>query len=193
MDLTAIAASLEASGLGEWMRSSVKALPVIEAIHVMAVAVVFGTILIVDLRLLGYPDVQRPFSRVSGELLPFTWIGFAVAVVTGVLMFIPNASTYVVNTAFGLKMLTLLGAGLNMGLFQFTTLRSIARWDAQRPVPAAGRVAGALSMVLWVGVIVFGRWVGFTKGYDFAIPDDMDFDFDFFDSCVRTARDLLRI
>jgi putative copper export protein len=195
VDLTALAASLEASGLGEWMRSSVKALPIIEAIHVMAVAVVFGTILIVDLRLLGYPDTQRPFSRLSGELLPFTWIGFVVAVITGVLMFIPNAGTYVVNTAFGLKMLTLLGAGLNMGLFQFTTLRSIARWDAQQPVPTAGRVAGALSIVLWVGVIVFGRWVGFTKGYDFTIPDDLDldFDFDFFDSCVRTARDLLRV
>jgi hypothetical protein len=194
VDLTAIAASLETSGLGEWMRSSLKALPVIEAIHVMAVSVVFGTILIVDLRLLGYPDTVRPFSRVSGELLPLTWVGFAVAVVTGGLMFVPNASTYVVNTAFGLKMLTLLGAGLNMALFQFTTLRSIAAWDTGVRVPTAGRVAGAISLVLWTGVIVFGRWVGFTKGYDFAIPEDMDFDFDFdfLDSCARAARDLLR-
>lgn len=191
MDLTAIAASLEGSGFGEWMRSSLKALPVIEAIHVMAVAVVFGTIFIIDLRLLGYADTRRPFSRLSGELVHWTWAGFAIAVVTGAMMFVPNASTYIVNTPFGLKMATLLGAGVNMAIFQFTTLRTINHWDANVPVPLAGRVAGALSIVLWTGVIVFGRWIGFTKGYDFSIPEDMDFDFDFLEGCLRSLRDRL--
>ncbi len=193
MSLTAIAASLESSGFGEWMRSSLKALPIIEAIHVMAIAVVFGTILIIDLRLLGYPDTRRPFTRLSNELLRWTWAGFAVAVLTGSMMFVPNASTYVVNTAFGLKMGALLGAGLNMAVFQFTTLRSVANWDANARVPLAGRVTGALSIALWTCVIVFGRWIGFTKGYDFAIPEDMDFDFDFLESCLRTLRDVTRV
>jgi hypothetical protein len=189
VDLTAFAQMLEASSLAEWMRGSLKALPVIESIHVMAVALVFGTIFIVDLRLLGYPNTRRPFTRESGELLQWTWVAFAVAVVTGSLMFVPNASRYVVNTAFGLKMLTLLCAGLNMAIFQFTTFRTVARWDAGSPVPLAGRVAGALSIVLWTSVIVFGRWIGFTKGYDFSVPEDIDFDF--LDGGLRFLTDLL--
>lgn len=177
MDLTAFAEFLYQSAFSEWMRGSVKALPIIEAVHVMAVAVVFGTILIVDLRLLGYLDTTRPFSRVSAETLRWTWVGFAVAVVTGVLLFVPNARTYVVNTAFGLKMGALAGSGLNVAIFQFTTLRRVSTWDTNQATPLGARIAGVVSIVLWTCVIVFGRWIGFTKGYDFSVPTDLDLGF----------------
>lgn len=172
-----IAEALKASSLSEWMRGSLRALPVIESIHVMAVAVVFGTIAIIDLRLLGMRDTNRPFTRVFRELLPYTWAGFGVAAVTGALMFLPNAPTYVVNTAFGLKLGSLALAGVNMAVFEFTLLRSVAEWDTANPVPARARVAGAVSLLIWTGVIVFGRWIGFTKGYDFSVPKELDLDF----------------
>lgn len=189
MDLTAIAEALERSGISEWMRASLKALPIIESIHVMAVAVVFGTIVIVDLRLLGYPDTGRPFTRTFNELARWTWAGFATALVTGTLMFLPNATTYVVNTAFALKMTALLCAGVNMAVFQFTILRRVAAWDVGVPMPLAARVAGGVSILLWTSVIVFGRWIGFTKGYDFEIPEDMDFDF--LEGCLHCLRDVM--
>jgi hypothetical protein len=179
--LMALADFLHQSAVSEWMRTSLKALPIIEAIHVMAVITVFGTILLVDLRLLGWLDRDRPFTRVFTEILHWTWIAFAVAVVTGVLLFMPNARTYVVNTAFGLKMASLLLAGINMSVFQFTTLKTVARWDANLPVPLGGRIAGGLSILTWTCVIIFGRLIGFTKGYDFSVPEDIDFDFQ---SCV---------
>jgi hypothetical protein len=159
------------------MRASLKALPVIEAIHVMAVATVFGTILLVDLRLLGYPSTRRPFTRVSGELLRWTVPAFCVAAVTGALMFMPNATTYIRNTPFALKMVALVCSGLNVAIFQLTIFRRVAEWDANTPVPLAGRIAGALSILLWTSVIVLGRWIGFTKGYDFSVPEEIDFEF----------------
>jgi hypothetical protein len=165
------------------MQGSLKALPIIESIHVMAIVTVFGTILLIDLRLLGLYDTNRPFTRVFGDVLHWTWIAFAVAVVTGVLLFIPNAPRYVVNTAFGLKMALLVCAGLNMAVFEFTTLKKVAIWDSQIPVPTAARVAGILSLVLWTSVLVCGRVIGFTKGYDFSVPDDIDFDF--LNSCIE--------
>jgi hypothetical protein len=177
MSLLSLAEALHASPLAEWMRSSLKAMPVVEALHVMAVAVVFGTILFVDLRLLGMPDTKRAFTRISGELLRFTWSAFAVAVGTGVLMFLPNAITYYSNTAFRLKLLALLAAGINTVIFQLFTLRSVAAWDRDRAVPAAARVAGLLSLVIWILVIALGRWIGFTKGYDFSVPEDVQFEF----------------
>jgi hypothetical protein len=156
----------------------------------MAVAVVFGTIFIVDLRLLGYRDMARPFSRVFGETLRWTWIGFGLAVVTGSLLFLPNARTYVANTAFALKMLGLLGAGINMAAFELTTRRTVASWDSNAQVPLGARIVGATSILIWTWVIVCGRWIGFTKGYDFTVPKEIDLDFEFSQGCLGCLGDI---
>lgn len=177
MNLLPLVEAIHASAIGEWMRSSLKAMPFIEALHVLAVAVVFGSIFIVDLRLLGFPNTKRAFTRVSDELLRLTWSGFAVAVVTGALMFAANAITYFNNTAFRLKLLALLAAGINMAIFQLVTLRGVTAWDKDRGTPAAARLAGLFSILLWITVIALGRWIGFTKGYDFSIPQDVQFEF----------------
>ena len=177
MDLLPFVERLHASALAEWIRGTLGAMTVIEAAHVLAISVVFGTILIVDLRLLGYPDTRRSFLRTSNEMLRLTWVAFALAVVTGALLFLPNAITYFGNTAFRVKLLVIVAAGLNMALFQFVTHKSVAKWDQGTQPPTAARVAGLLSILLWITVIVLGRWIGFTKGYDFAIPEDVQFDF----------------
>ncbi len=169
---------VQASGPAEWMRTSVKAMPIVESIHVLAAATVFGSILIVDLRLLGLRDASRAFTRVSNEMLRFTWAAFGLAVVTGALMFAANAQTYVVNTAFRLKLVALVLAGINMAIFQHLTFRGVAAWD-QKHSPAAGRMAGALSILLWIAVIFFARWIGFTKGYDFGVPAGSEVNFEF--------------
>jgi hypothetical protein len=170
---------IEASAPAVWMRTSVEAMPFVEALHVLAGATVFGTILIVDLRLLGLPNTRRPVTRVCREMLSLTWIAFAVSVCAGLLMFSANAHTYVGNTAFKLKMLALLGAGVNMAIFHGVTFRNVDRWDKDAPVPLGGRLAGAISILLWVCVIFLARWIGFTKGFDFHIPTNTHIDFQF--------------
>jgi Family of unknown function (DUF6644) len=179
MDPASIVQSIQASAPAEWMRTSVKAMPIVEAIHVLSAATVFGTILIVDLRLLGFPNTRRPFTRVSNELLRLTWAAFCVSVITGLLMFAANATTYFGNTAFRLKMVALLCAGLNMAIFQRITFRTVGAWDRAVPTPLAARLAGAVSILIWVAVICLARWIGFTKGYNFEVPDDVDLDFQF--------------
>ncbi|MEJ0035632.1 MAG: DUF6644 family protein [Gammaproteobacteria bacterium] len=169
---------IQDSGIAEWMRTSVKAMPVVESIHVLAAATVFGTIFIVDLRLLGVPNVRRPFTRISDEMLRLTWTAFFVALITGALMFAANANTYVENTAFRCKMVLLLLAGLNMAIFQLVTFRTVGNWNTDVRPPTAARVAGALSILVWLSVIFFARWIGFTKGYHFeAPPADVNFSF----------------
>jgi len=179
MDIAGLVHDIQSSAVGEWMRSSLKAMPVVEALHVLAATTVFGTVFVVDLRLLGFPDVKRAFTRISDEMLKLTWIAFGVAVITGSLMFAANAHTYFINTAFRLKMLALLCAGINMAIFQGVTFRGVAAWDLGRPSPRAARTAGVLSILIWVAVIVLARWIGFTKGYEFAVPDDPNIKFDF--------------
>ena len=179
MEVPAIIQSIQDSGIAEWMRSSVKAMPIVEALHVLAAATVFGTIFVVDLRLLGLPNPKRPFTRVSDEMLWLTWSAFAVAVVAGALMFAANAITYYGNTEFRLKMVALVFAGLNMAIFQGITYRSVGRWHSNAPTPLAARIAGALSITIWVTVICLARWIGFTKGYNFDVPQDVELDFKF--------------
>jgi hypothetical protein len=88
-------------------------------------------------------------------------------------MFTTSAQTYVGNTAFQLKAIALLAAGLNMAWYQVLMARGVAGWDLGAP-PRAARVAGLTSLLLWAAVVLLGRWIGFTKGYDFTIPPGVE-------------------
>ncbi|MEP7349915.1 MAG: DUF6644 family protein [Sphingorhabdus sp.] len=144
------------------IRENVNAFPVLESFHVLAIALVFGTILIVDLRLVGWASHRGSAQRLIAELLPYTWVAFVLAIISGTLMFISNAPAYANNTQFLLKLVAIAVAGLNMAVFHMTAFRKIAEWDESMPTPRAARTAGILSLILWVLVIFLGRWIGFT-------------------------------
>jgi hypothetical protein len=176
MSPQALVEAIQSSAVAEWMRATNPAMQLAEAAHVAAAVMVLGTVLIVDLRLLGLADLRLPYTRIGRGTLSLTWAAFAVAVVTGSLMFTTSAATYLANTAFQLKSLALLAAGINMALFQLATARSVAEWDSRAP-PLAARAAGLASLLLWAAVVLLGRWIGFTKGYDFTIPADVELPF----------------
>ena len=162
MDIPAWLKSLEETGLASGIRDSLYVFPILESIHVMALSVVFGTITVVDLRLLGFASSGRAFARMSSELLRITWGAFAVAALTGTLMFMTNARVYYNNTPFRLKMVLLALAGLNMALFHLTAGRSIARWEKAPAAPGIGRLTASLSLALWIAIVFAGRVIGFT-------------------------------
>jgi hypothetical protein len=173
MSMAAILETVEASAVAQWMRDTNPAMQLVEAAHVLAAVMVLGTVLIVDLRLLALTDRMRALTRVTRETLPLTWAAFVVAVGTGSLMFTTSAVTYFGNTAFQLKAFALLAAGLNMALFHLFAARGVAAWDLGRP-PRAVRLAGLTSLLLWAAIVLLGRWIGFTKGYDFTIPPGVE-------------------
>jgi hypothetical protein len=162
VDVTPWLKSLEDSGLATSVRNSLYIFPFVESVHVMALSLVFGTILVVDLRALGLASSQRGFTRMSSELLKITWGAFALSALTGGLMFTTNARVYAHNTAFLVKMALLALAGLNMAAFHVTAGRSVAQWDTARTAPRAGRITAALSIAVWVAIIFAGRVIGFT-------------------------------
>jgi hypothetical protein len=135
--------------------------PTIETLHVFALVLVVGTIMTVDLRLLGIANKDRPFSEVASEMLPWTWVAFAVAALAGLLMFSSKALTYYGNIPFRLKMVCLLLAGINMVVFHWLGTRHLEAWDRGRP-PRAAKLAGGASLLLWTTIVAAGRWIGFT-------------------------------
>ena len=150
------------SGVSSAIRNSLYDFPLLEAVHVIALTLVFGTIMIVDLRLLGVAGTDRHYGRVSADLLKWTWVAFALAVLTGSLMFTANPKVYFHNTFFRAKFAVMLLAGLNMLVFQLTVAKREGEWGENRRGPMRGRVAAMLSLGLWFTVIVLGRSVGFT-------------------------------
>jgi hypothetical protein len=153
------------TSFAESIRSSALAFPWLESIHVLAIALVLGTIAVADLRLLGLASLKRPVTQLLDEVLPVTWVAFGIALITGLAMFTSNAVEYAHNTPFQLKMLMLVLAGLNMVVFQLITFRGVGEWNEARATPPAARFAGAFSLVAWISIVAFGRWIGFTIGF----------------------------
>jgi hypothetical protein len=162
MDFSIWLKSLEDTGFATTVRNSLYLFPMLEAVHVMALSFVFGTIIVVDLRMLGVASRGRPFERLSGELLKWTWAGFALTALTGAMMFTTNARVYADNTAFRIKLVLLVLAGLNMTVFHLTAGRTTRLWDRLPSAPPLGRIAAVLSLALWIAIIFAGRVIGFT-------------------------------
>jgi hypothetical protein len=155
-------AYFEDSGLAESIRENDTLFPFIESVHVIAICLVVGSILVLDLRLLGLASVNRPVSRLAGAILPVTWGAFAVAVTSGFLLFISNASKYLANGYFVAKLVLICVAGLNMIIFHAISARDLPQWEKDRLPPVQARLAGAVSILLWIAVVACGRWIGFT-------------------------------
>ena len=151
-----LAAAMRGETVGtEWL------FPIVETLHVVALTLVVGSIAMLDLRLLGIASRETPVSRLSAEVLPWTWSGWCAAAVFGSLMFIARPDTYAGNPQFRLKLVCMGLAAINTLIFHFGTYRQVAHWDTTEP-PRAAKLAGALSLLLWIGVVFFGRWVGFA-------------------------------
>jgi hypothetical protein len=166
MSVADVLAALQHSALASAVRGDAAGydwlFPIIETAHVVALAVVFGTVAMVDLRLLGFGVPGSSVRKLASEVLPWTWGAFAFAAMSGSLLFASKANVYFTNHEFRMKFLALFLAGLNMLVFQFGAFRRVAEWDARRPPPIAARLAGGVSLLLWILVIFYGRWVGFT-------------------------------
>jgi len=166
LPLTAILERLEASSWATFIHDRAWAFTAVEVVHVFAASLLLGTIVIVDLRLLGRAASHRPVTDVAGSLLPFTWTAFVIAAAAGALLFMSRATAYAASPAFWSKMVLIALAGINMAVFEFVTVRGVARWNTDAAQPPAARLAGALSISCWVLVICFGRLIAFTLETD---------------------------
>ena len=164
MSIDALLNAVRTSSLGSMIRGETGSawwFPNIETIHVLAITVVVGSILMVDLRLVGLTSRDSAVSRLSREVLPYTWAAFAVAVMSGTLLFVSKPDIYFYNLQFRLKFLFMALAGMNMLIFHHGVYRRVLDWDRRLPPPPMARAAGLLSIALWIAVVFMGRWIGF--------------------------------
>lgn len=139
------------------LRESQYVMPWVYVVHVISMAMFAGTILMMDLRLLGIANMQTPFSQVQRRLFPWQMLGMAVSAITGVVLVYGSPLNYYANIIFWTKMFSMALAGLNALAFHFITEYTLVDWDTDAVLPVSAKLAGAVSLVLWVNVIVAGR------------------------------------
>ncbi len=163
MPLQSFCQAVELTSVGKAVQNSSWLFPAIETVHLSAMVAMVGAITAFDLRLLGLALRRESVSRLAERLLPTTWTTFAIMLVTGALLFSSQAaSKYCDNPAFRIKIIMIIVAGLNMSIFHFTVYRSVDAWDEAPVTPVWAKLAGSLSVLLWAGVVVAGRWIGFV-------------------------------
>ena len=144
------------------LHESQYAYPLIESIHVWTMAVFFGSVVMFDLRLLGVTMRKVPASEVVDRLLPLTIAAFVIMVISGTLLFFAIPLRSYQSIFFRFKMLLMLLAGLNVWIFHSRVYPKVVTWDVDGVPPRRARVAGAVSLVLWIGIIFSGRMIAYN-------------------------------
>jgi hypothetical protein len=152
---------LSSTPLATSIRESDSVFPMIETVHVLGITLLAGTVAAVDLRLLGFVLKREKISEVAAQVLPLTWAGFAVMFISGALLFLAEAAKSYGNTAFRIKVLLLLLAGVNPLIFHSTIYKSVGAWNDAAVVPWRARAAAVASLTLWSGIIVAGRAIAY--------------------------------
>lgn len=153
------ASQLEQTAFAVWMRQALWAYPAAEVGHLVGVALLVGSAVALDLRLLGLSP-QLSVRQLAAHVLPWAWRGFALVVATGGAMFAAHASEWWHNPVFPVKMVLVGLAGVNVWAFHRGAYRSVAAWDRGTP-PRAARVAGGVSLAVWVATVACGRLLAY--------------------------------
>ena len=148
----------EHTAVGNAIRSSLWLFPVIESFHLLALALIGGAVLIVDLRLLGFGLRRRPVAQLARDAQPWLVGSLVVMVASGILLFTSEAIKCYYSAAFRTKMTFLLPAIV----FTFTVRRKVAAADETRVGPLWGKLVALVSVTLWSVVGAAGRWIGFS-------------------------------
>jgi hypothetical protein len=144
------------------LRESFYTYPLVESVHVLTLCLFVGMSVLLDFRLLGLTLRRVPVSEMINRLLPWMQTGFAVMLVTGLLLFYAIPVRSYQNIFFRIKMTTLALAGLNAWLFHVGVHRRAAEWDLDRVPPKAARLAGTASLICWSVIIVAGRMIAYN-------------------------------
>jgi len=153
--------AIERSSVGDAVRLTPSLYPVLESLHVLGIALLVGSAVAVDLRLLGVGRSVLPVTVVARYLLPLSHIGFGLAVVTGLAMFTGVALQVGTSAAGPWKLGLIVVAGINIAVFHTGIYRTVDKWDIHTATPVRARIAAVVSVLTWTGVIIAGRFLAY--------------------------------
>jgi hypothetical protein len=152
---------LSETSFSVWLRQAPFNFPVLIILHVIAIALFGGVVVMGNLRVLGYALRSLPVSRVLDQFRPWKWVGFVLLLVTGILIMISDPMEYYDNIMNWIKIVTLLLTGVNALIFHYGAERTVADWEEAPVAPSGARGWAIRSLVLWITLVFMGRATAF--------------------------------
>jgi hypothetical protein len=153
---------LATTSLSHTIKSTGWIVPTLQTIHILSVAVVFSSAMLVDLRIFGLFERDEPLREVARRFLPPIWPVLGILLVTGSLQIIGEPRRVLLNSTFYLKMALLLVAILLTAGLQ-AALAAAPAWEEDRSRRIAGRTLATVSILVWCGILFAGRWIAYTQ------------------------------
>jgi hypothetical protein len=154
---------LAATSLSHTIQTTGWVIPTLQTIHILSVAVVFSSAVLVDLRLWRLLNRDVPLPEITRRFLPTIWPVLVVLLITGGLLIIGEPRRSLLNATFYIKMALLAVAILLTAWLQWSVSSSPNVWDRDRGRRMAGQLAASVSILVWCGILFAGRWIAYTQ------------------------------
>jgi hypothetical protein len=151
---------LENSGMALFIRQSAWFYPIVEIVHIIGFAVLVGSAFLFDLRLLGFAR-KLPVTECIRHMIFWARMSLFFVLPSGIILFMVEAVSMAANPAFLIKLMLIALAGMNAAFFHLITVKSVDHWNVTEYPPISAKVAGILSILLWIGVISGGRMIAY--------------------------------
>lgn len=157
-----IAAS-EARESATWLLSNTPGLPpILQTVHLLSIAAVMGSIIFINLRVLGLAARSQNVGEMIGRLMPWTWVALLTLFISGLPFILARPARYFANPVFQIKFSLLIPAILLAVLFYRLSLRHADYWTSSRQRLIKGKLIAAASLLLWLGIVMAGRWIAYS-------------------------------
>jgi hypothetical protein len=167
-DVTAALAASRVRELAVALLSEVPgAPPILQTIHLLGISAIMGSIVLIDLRVLGLMLPSQSSSELTRRLMPWTWWALPPMAASGLVFVVARPARYLLNPVFGLKVAMLLPAVILAVVFHLASRRDDRFWERSAGRRAASRAVAACSLLLWLGVAMMGRWIAYS---DYLFP-----------------------
>ncbi len=153
---------LAGTSASEQIQKALWLIPLVQSVHILAVAMLGSAVLMVDLRILGVSGGAVSMQQTAHRFLPWIWWGLVVLAATGAVLIIGEPKRSLINPAFQLKMLMILiGIVITLG-FQHALRQHAANWDDNARGRTVTHALAVFTMVLWIAIAIAGRWIAYV-------------------------------
>ena len=163
--LDAFCDRLSESAISQAIQTTEWVIPTVQTVHILAVAAVVSSILLVNLRYVGLRAKNQSIAVVTARYVPIVWYGLPILLATGVTLIIAEPSRSLQNPVFILKMVLVLMAACATLAFQIPLNRDPGFWDSSAPRRRLAAVLACLTMPLWVAIVFAGRWIAYVQSH----------------------------
>jgi hypothetical protein len=143
--------------------------PIVQTIHILGIAAVMGSIVMIDLKVLGLALPSQNTAELTRRLMPWMWAALPFLAASGLMFVFARPLRYAVNPVFGLKFTMLTPALMLAGLFHAASIKDALFWERSRGRRVSARIIAGISLLLWIGVVMAGRWIAYA---DYLFPTE---------------------